>query len=168
MDAVTTLLADLREGRPPAVRFDSRRAGVHEIGNPNVDPARRRHHGKRTGRADEQGCGLRCGVVGYGVLHRARGRRQRRHDLGAARGRVRHDRQRENPDYLPGIELPPVITATHDRSSPRPAPSSWCSPSPSQKLRENLTQWADLIPRDAVLVSLMKGVELGTLKRMSE
>ena len=49
MDAVTTLLADLREGEPPAVRFDSRRAGVREIGNPNVDPARRRHHGKRTG-----------------------------------------------------------------------------------------------------------------------
>ena len=39
---------------------------------------------------------------------------------------------------------------------------------PSQTLRENLTEWADLIPDDAVMVSLMKGVELGTLKRMSE
>ena len=39
---------------------------------------------------------------------------------------------------------------------------------PSQTLRENLTEWADLIPADAVMVSLMKGVELGTLERMSE
>jgi len=39
---------------------------------------------------------------------------------------------------------------------------------PSQTLRTNLTGWTDYIPSDAVLVSLMKGVELGTLKRMSE
>ena len=39
---------------------------------------------------------------------------------------------------------------------------------PSQTLRGNLTEWADVIPRDALLVSLMKGVELGSLKRMSE
>ena len=34
MDAVTLLLADIREGEPPAVRFDPRAAGVREIGNP--------------------------------------------------------------------------------------------------------------------------------------
>jgi glycerol-3-phosphate dehydrogenase (NAD(P)+) len=39
---------------------------------------------------------------------------------------------------------------------------------PSQTLRENLVEWAEVIPSDAVLVSLMKGVELHTLKRMSE
>ena len=39
---------------------------------------------------------------------------------------------------------------------------------PSQKLRENLGQWTDVMPDDAVFVSLMKGVELGTTKRMSE
>jgi glycerol-3-phosphate dehydrogenase (NAD(P)+) len=38
---------------------------------------------------------------------------------------------------------------------------------PSQTLRENLTAWAPLLP-EVPLVSLMKGVELGTLKRMSE
>src|SRR4029079_9017838 len=32
----------------------------------------------------------------------------------------------------------------------------------------NLEDWASVLARDAVLVSLMKGVELGTLKRMSE
>ena len=75
---------------------------------------------------------------------------------------------RENPDYLPGIELPPVITATHDPERALAGAEFVVLAVPSQKLRENLTQWADLIPRDAVLVSLMKGVELGTLRRMSE
>lgn len=44
MDAVTVLLADIREEAPPAVRFDPRTAGVREIGNPNAAPGRRRRH----------------------------------------------------------------------------------------------------------------------------
>ena len=39
---------------------------------------------------------------------------------------------------------------------------------PSQSLRENLAGWAPLVPENAVFISLMKGVELGTTKRMSE
>jgi glycerol-3-phosphate dehydrogenase (NAD(P)+) len=39
---------------------------------------------------------------------------------------------------------------------------------PSQTLRENLTEWVPSLPPHAVLVSLMKGVELGTSLRMSE
>ncbi len=39
---------------------------------------------------------------------------------------------------------------------------------PSQSLRENLSGWAPLVGDDALLVSLMKGVELGTHLRMSE
>ena len=39
---------------------------------------------------------------------------------------------------------------------------------PSQSLRHNLTAWRGLIDPSATLVSLAKGVELGTLKRMSE
>src|SRR5690606_37600053 len=41
---------------------------------------------------------------------------------------------------------------------------------PSQTLRDNLTQWsaAGAISADTTLLSLMKGVELGTGKRMSE
>ncbi|HEU4512738.1 MAG TPA: lysophospholipid acyltransferase family protein [Nocardioidaceae bacterium] len=50
MDALTRELAVLRAEEPPAVRFDPRAAGVREIGNPNVDPAkarRRRHQDRR-------------------------------------------------------------------------------------------------------------------------
>jgi 1-acyl-sn-glycerol-3-phosphate acyltransferase len=47
MDELTRLLADIREKEPPAVRFDPRKAGVREIGNPNVDPDARRRRGHR-------------------------------------------------------------------------------------------------------------------------
>jgi glycerol-3-phosphate dehydrogenase (NAD(P)+) len=39
---------------------------------------------------------------------------------------------------------------------------------PSATLRDNLKSWADLVGDRAVFVSLMKGVEVGTSKRMSE
>jgi hypothetical protein len=50
MDAVTVLLADLRQEEPPAVRFDPRAAGVREIGNPKVKQSRRRWHSGREDR----------------------------------------------------------------------------------------------------------------------
>ena len=75
---------------------------------------------------------------------------------------------RENPEYLPGIELPEAITATHDPEQALHGAEFVVLAVPSQTLRKNLTDWADFIPRDAVMVSLMKGVELESLKRMSE
>ena len=39
---------------------------------------------------------------------------------------------------------------------------------PAQVLRPVLAGWRDQLPTDAVLVSLMKGIELGTMRRMSE
>jgi len=74
----------------------------------------------------------------------------------------------ENPDYLPGIELPHSISATDDPAEALRGAEVVVLAVPSQQLRANLETWADSIPPDAVLVSLMKGVELGTHKRMSE
>ena len=76
--------------------------------------------------------------------------------------------KRENTDYLPGIELPPSISATHDPERALADASTVILAVPSQTLRQNLAEWVDFIPREAVLVSLMKGVEVGTVKRMSE
>ena len=39
---------------------------------------------------------------------------------------------------------------------------------PAQSLRDNLATWNGLVPRDAVLVSLMKGIEQDTSLRMSQ
>ena len=75
---------------------------------------------------------------------------------------------RENPDYLPGIELPPSVSATHDIEKAAHGADIVILATPSQTLRGNLEEWAPHIAPDAVMVSLMKGVELGTLKRMSE
>jgi glycerol-3-phosphate dehydrogenase (NAD(P)+) len=76
--------------------------------------------------------------------------------------------RRENVDYLPGIELPPSISATHDVEKAAHDADIVIFATPSQSFRSNLEEWADHIPSNAVMVSLMKGVELGTLKRMTE
>ena len=76
--------------------------------------------------------------------------------------------KRENTDYLPGVELPDSVSATHDPELTVEGADTVIFAVPSQTFRENVTGWVDLLPRDALLVSLMKGVELGSLKRMSE
>ncbi|WP_235734770.1 NAD(P)H-dependent glycerol-3-phosphate dehydrogenase [Nocardioides alcanivorans] len=74
----------------------------------------------------------------------------------------------QNSDYLSGIELPPTIRATVDPEEAMAGAEVVVLTVPSQTLRANLADWAALVPRNATVVSLMKGVELGTLKRMSE
>lgn len=74
----------------------------------------------------------------------------------------------ENTDYFPGIELPESIRATADPAEAAADAEFVVLSVPSQKLRENLGHWIDLMPSDAVFVSVMKGIELGTTKRMSE
>ncbi|WP_110181754.1 NAD(P)H-dependent glycerol-3-phosphate dehydrogenase [Nocardioides solisilvae] len=78
--------------------------------------------------------------------------------------RTRH----ENADYLPGIQLPETVTATSDPAEALAGAEVVVFATPAQSFRENLTAWAPYLEEDALLVSLMKGVELGTLKRMSE
>ncbi|WEB45689.1 NAD(P)-dependent glycerol-3-phosphate dehydrogenase [Streptomyces yunnanensis] len=75
---------------------------------------------------------------------------------------------RTNPDYLPGVELPAGVRATTDPAEAARGADFTVLAVPSQTLRANLAEWAPLLPSDTVLVSLMKGVELGTAKRMSE
>ncbi len=77
---------------------------------------------------------------------------------------VRH----ENPDYLPGVELPTSLRATSDAAEALDGADFVVLAIPSQQLRDNLAAWAELLPAASVLVSLMKGIELGTTKRMSE
>ncbi|MCA1825086.1 MAG: NAD(P)H-dependent glycerol-3-phosphate dehydrogenase [Mycobacteriales bacterium] len=74
----------------------------------------------------------------------------------------------ENPDYLSGISLPESLAATTEPAEALDGADFVVLAIPSQTLRENLAGWAPLLPTDAVLVSLMKGIELGTTKRMSE
>jgi glycerol-3-phosphate dehydrogenase (NAD(P)+) len=75
---------------------------------------------------------------------------------------------RENADYLPGIEIPAAVTASHDHAAVLDGADAVAFAVPAQTLRANLTVWAPCLPREAILVSLMKGMELGTHERMSE
>jgi glycerol-3-phosphate dehydrogenase (NAD(P)+) len=76
-------------------------------------------------------------------------------------------KRRRNDDYLPGILLPEAITVDSDPAVVLGGAELVFLSVPSQTLRQNLRELAPLLRPDAVLVSLMKGVENGTGKRMS-
>lgn len=73
-----------------------------------------------------------------------------------------------NEAYLPGVALPGTITASADPAEVADGADIVVLAVPSQTLRDNLGQWGSALPDTAAVVSLMKGVELGTTKRMSE
>jgi glycerol-3-phosphate dehydrogenase (NAD(P)+) len=73
-----------------------------------------------------------------------------------------------NPEYLPGVALPEQLRATNDPAEALKGAEFVVLAVPAQTLRTNLSEWRPALPGDAVLVSLIKGVELGTCKRMSE
>ena len=73
-----------------------------------------------------------------------------------------------NTAYLPDVPLPQSIRATTDPAEAAAGADICVLAVPSQTLRDNLTTWGSVLPDSAAVVSLMKGVELGTTKRMSE
>jgi len=75
---------------------------------------------------------------------------------------------RYNAAYLPGVKLPTGITATADAKEALSGVMTVLLAVPAQTLRTNLEQWAGLLTPGAGLVSTAKGIELGTLMRMSQ
>lgn len=73
-----------------------------------------------------------------------------------------------NDAYLPELELPATVRATVETGEALDRADLVVLAVPSQTLRDNLSQWGDAIPAGVPVVSLMKGVELGTTMRMSE
>lgn len=73
-----------------------------------------------------------------------------------------------NTDYLPDLRLPSRVGATTDAAAAGAGADLVILAVPSQTLRANLESWSEAIPRSAVVVSLMKGIELRTGLRMSE
>lgn len=74
----------------------------------------------------------------------------------------------QNRTYHPGVELPENITATLSAEQALSGADFVVVGLPSQVVRANLQQWKSSIPASAVLVSLIKGIEIGTSMRMSE
>ncbi len=78
------------------------------------------------------------------------------------------NQEHHNNTYHPGIELPKNISATTNPAEALAGSDLVVLAVPAQTLRDNLAAWSGSIESGAVLVSLMKGVELGTAERMSE
>jgi len=75
---------------------------------------------------------------------------------------------RRNSKYLKGILLPRGIRATADAAEALAGAEEVYLSVPSQALRDNLRVIGPHIPGDAIVVSLMKGLERGTALRMTE
>ena len=78
------------------------------------------------------------------------------------------NRTHVNGDYHPGLFLPDAISAATDPQEVLDGAEIVFLALPSQMLRTHLAQWARFLPQHAAVVSLIKGVELGTTRRMSE
>ena len=74
----------------------------------------------------------------------------------------------ENPDYLPGIELSPSLQATHDLEKAVSTASIVVMAVPSHAFRTIFREVASLLDPGTPVVSLTKGIEQDSLKRMSE
>jgi glycerol-3-phosphate dehydrogenase (NAD(P)+) len=69
---------------------------------------------------------------------------------------------------MPGVQLPPGIRATGDAEEALSGVTTVLLAVPAQTMRANLEQWKSLFADGATLVSAAKGIELGTLMRMSQ
>jgi glycerol-3-phosphate dehydrogenase (NAD(P)+) len=73
-----------------------------------------------------------------------------------------------NPEYFSQYQLGDRVTATVDAAEALKDAELVVLSVPSQTLRSNLAAWTPHLDGGATLVSLMKGIELGTTLRMSQ
>jgi glycerol-3-phosphate dehydrogenase (NAD(P)+) len=76
--------------------------------------------------------------------------------------------RQENPDYLPGIDLPRSLEATHDLEKATSAATVVVMAVPSHAFRGIFRDVLPFIGRRTPVVSLSKGIEWETHMRMSE
>lgn len=73
-----------------------------------------------------------------------------------------------NGKYLPGVVLPSAVSASTDPAQVLDGAEEVVLAVPSQTLRANLENWVDLLAPNVGVISLAKGIETGTLMRISE
>jgi glycerol-3-phosphate dehydrogenase (NAD(P)+) len=78
------------------------------------------------------------------------------------------DRRHENPDYLSGIALPSKLRATSDIAAACAGADVVVFAVPSHGLRTVLAAARPHVAPGAAIVSLAKGIEQGSLRRMTE
>ena len=75
---------------------------------------------------------------------------------------------RTNPDYLPGVGLPEGLSVTSDLAGAVSDVAMVIMAVPSHGFRDVLADGAAEVPSGIPIVSLTKGIETGSLKRMTE
>ncbi len=75
--------------------------------------------------------------------------------------------RRENSRFLPGVPFPDTLRVSGDAAEVLADAAVVLLVSTAQRMRENVRHLRDLFPPDAILLSCAKGLELGTLKRMT-
>lgn len=90
--------------------------------------------------------------------------------LWARRDEIAHEitQEHRNSAYLGEVALPEALRATSDPEEALQGADVVVVAVPSHALRPSLLGWAPAVPRGAVHVSLIKGIELDTRRRASE
>ena len=78
------------------------------------------------------------------------------------------NRRHENVKFLPGVRIPNALRATSDLAEALKQSDLVMLAIPSQHLRSVARRVALFVPANAIFVSVAKGLEQGTLKRMSQ
>jgi glycerol-3-phosphate dehydrogenase (NAD(P)+) len=76
--------------------------------------------------------------------------------------------RRENARFLPGVTLPDKLHVSADIEATLRDAAVVLLVAPAQKMRANVQALRPYIPPDALILSCAKGLELGSLKRMTE
>ena len=76
--------------------------------------------------------------------------------------------QRENTLFLAGFRFPAALRVTSEIAEAASAREMLLLVTPSQRMRENTRLLAPYLSKSAILVSASKGIEVGSLKRMTE
>src|SRR5688572_25240338 len=77
-------------------------------------------------------------------------------------------RNRVNNRYLPGCELPPCLIVTSEREEALKGSTMVVCAVPSRYCRETLEAFSPYVRPESCCISATKGIEVGTLKRISE
>src|SRR5947209_6102903 len=81
---------------------------------------------------------------------------------------IEMQQQRENTLFLPGIRFPAMLYVTSQVAEAAREKDMLLLVTPSQRMRENVRLLAPYVGKETLLVSASKGIEISSLKRMTE
>src|SRR5213080_4645331 len=81
---------------------------------------------------------------------------------------IEMQQHRENTLFLPGIRFPAILYVTSQVAEAAREKDMLLLVTPSQRMRENIRLLAPYVGQETLLVNASKGIEVSSLKRMTE